>query len=348
MSFPKRVRLGIVGLGIGMRHASSYALVPEAEVIAMADPAPNRLPVSVEEFCRHYEATPYTDGFAMIEREPLDAVSICTNPKLHRPLVEAAARRGMHVLVEKPMAGTVEDCDAMIAACERAGVQLAMEFPMRELAPMQELRRVVTDGTLGRPFFLSGEYVCGPRPGPPWIWEMGDGSSVINENTCHVIDSACCLLGEVDRVYAEGGNYIGHGAPVEDTAAFTLHFKNGAVAAIVGGGVATMEMGIRPRLSLYGTDGQAYVEGIYHTYHLLRYAPRGGEVVEQDYGAPPALSGASGPYARYPLLEPALKLFVDNIVAGRPPAATGQDGRHNVAICLAILESIRTGRPVSL
>jgi predicted dehydrogenase len=177
---------------------------------------------------------------------------------------------------------------------------------------------------------------------------MGDGSSVINENTCHVIDSACCLLGEVDRVYAEGGNYIGHGAPVEDTAAFTLRFKSGAVAAIVGGGVATMEMGIRPRLSLYATEGQACVEGIYHTYHLLRYAPRGGEVVERDYGAPDALSAASGPYARYPLLEPALTTFVQNVLAGRPPAAGGEDGRHNVKICLAILESIRTGKPVSV
>lgn len=343
-----RLRIGIIGLGIGMRHASSFALVPEAEIVAMADPAPNRLPVSVEEFCAHYGATAYADGFEMMERERLDAVSICTSPRLHRPFVEAAAQRGLHVLIEKPMAGTVEDCDAIIAACERAGVQCVMEFPMRELAPMMALRRVVADGLLGRPFLLNGEYVCGPRPGPPWIWVMGDGSSVINENTCHVIDSACCLLGRVDRVSAIGGNFIGHGAPVADTAAATLHFATGAVATIVGGGVATMEMGIRPRLSLYGTDGQAYVDGIYHTYHRLSYAPRGGEVVERDFGAPDSLSTASGPFARYPLLEPALTAFVENIRAGRPAAATGEDGRHNVAICLAILESMRTGLPVQL
>ncbi|HEX5505950.1 MAG TPA: Gfo/Idh/MocA family oxidoreductase [Thermomicrobiales bacterium] len=342
----RQLRIGIIGLGIGMRHASSFAQVPEAKIVAMADPAPARLGVSLEEFCAHYGAKPYADGFEMMEREGLDAVSICTNPKLHRPMVEAAARRGLQVLVEKPMAGTDEDCEAMIAACQRAGVSLHMEFPMRQLAPMVELRRVVDAGHLGTPFFLAAEYVCGPRPGPPWIWQMGDGSSVINENTCHAIDAACYLLGDVDRVYAEGGNYIGHGAPLADTAAFTLHFRNGGVATVVGGGVATNELGIRPRLSLYGTAGQAYVEGIYHTFHLLRWAPRGGDVVEHDYGAPAGPSQAGGSFARYPLLEPALANFVSDVLAGRPPTATAEDGYQNVRICLAVLESIRTGQPV--
>jgi predicted dehydrogenase len=344
----RRLRLGIIGLGIGIRHASSFAQVPEAELVAMADPAPARLTVPPEEFCAHYGAKYYRDGMEMIEREALDAVSICTNPGLHRQQVEAAARRGLHVLLEKPMAGTAEDCAAMIEACRQHGVQLHMEFPMRQLEPMVELKRVIDEGQLGRPCLLNGEYVCGPRPGPAWIWVMGDGSSVINENTCHVIDSACFLLGPVDRVYAEGGNYLGHGAPVEDTAAFTLHFRSGAVAALVGGGVATNELGIRPRISLYGTDGQACVEGIYHTYHLLRWARRGGEVVERDYGAPSGVVYTQGPYARYSLLEPALRNFVLNVLDGKPPVAGGEDGYHNVKICLGILESIRTGKPVTI
>src|SRR5258708_31122678 len=136
-----------------MRHASSLAIVPEAKIVAMADPAPNRLGVSIEEFCAHYGATPYADGFEMMANEQLDAVTICTNPKLHRPFVEEAARRGLHVLLEKPMAGTAEDCAAMIEACERAGAQLVMEVPMRQLDPMVELRRIVDEGKLGPPFF---------------------------------------------------------------------------------------------------------------------------------------------------------------------------------------------------
>src|SRR4030095_2314356 len=77
----RKLRVGIIGLGIGARHASSYALVPEAELVAMADPAPGRLGTTPEEFCAHYGARYYRDGQEMIEKERLDAVSICTNPK---------------------------------------------------------------------------------------------------------------------------------------------------------------------------------------------------------------------------------------------------------------------------
>src|SRR2546425_10566024 len=96
----RRLRVGIIGLGIGAKHASSYALVPEAEIVAMADPAPGHLKVTPEEFAARYGATYYRDGYEMIEQEKLDAVSICTNPILHRPLVEAAAAKGLPVLVE--------------------------------------------------------------------------------------------------------------------------------------------------------------------------------------------------------------------------------------------------------
>jgi predicted dehydrogenase len=346
----RKLRIGIIGLGFGIRHASTYAQIPNAQVVALADPMPSRLGVSMEEFCAHYNATPYSDGIEMMEKEQLDAVSVCTNPGLRRLMVEAAAQRGLAVLVEKPMAGTVEDCDAMIAACERAGVPLHMEFPMRQLAVLVELRRVVDEGKIGKPVLFVAEYVGGGgQPNPDhWIWKMGDGSSPINENTCHIIDTARFLLGDVDRVYAEGGNFRGIGAPIPDGAVFTLHFNAGGVGALAGGNIATPEMKVRPRFSLYGTDGQAFVEGIYHEFHQLSWAPRGGSLVEQDYGAPASLVYEEGPYAPYSLIMPALVNFVDNVLNDQPPSATGRDGRENVRICLAIVESIKTGRVIDL
>jgi predicted dehydrogenase len=350
MAGSRKLRIGIIGLGIGMRHASSFAQVPEAEMVAMADPAPNRLGTTVEEFTAHYGARAYADGLEMIEKEKLDAVAICTNPKLHRPFVEAAARRGLHILMEKPMAGTVEDCDAMIAACQRAGVQLHMEFPMRQLAPMVELKRVLDSGILGRPFMASCDYVSGLRTPDHWIWTMGDGSSPINENTCHGIDSVRYLLGDVDRIYAEADNYIGQGPKeVPDAAAFTMHHRSGGISTLVGGACATGELETPLRISLFCTEGQATVDGLHHTFHRLKWARRNGEVWEKDWGEPPSLGSMMGqPFARYPLLEPSLKNFVENILGGQPPAASADDGRQNVEICLAVLESGRTHRPVEI
>ena len=346
----RKLRVGIVGLGIGAKHATSYALVPEAEIVAIADPAPGRLQTTPEEFCAHFGATYYRDGREMIERERLDAVSICTNPILHRPLVEAAASKGMHVLVEKPMAGTNEDCDAMIAACRRAGVQLHMEFPMRQLPPMVELKRVLDAGTLGRPFMVSCDYVSGLRTPGHWIWKMGDGSSPVNENTCHGIDCVRYLLGDVDRIYAEADNYIGQGPrEVPDAAAFTMHHRSGAISTVVGGACATNEMETPLRVSLFATEGQAVVDGFRHTFHRLKWANRAGETFEYDWGAPPSFREMLGnPFARYTLLEPAIANFVRDVLAGAPPHATAEDGRQNVEICLAVLESARSHRPVDI
>ncbi|TAK26018.1 MAG: Gfo/Idh/MocA family oxidoreductase [Chloroflexota bacterium] len=346
----RKLRIGIVGLGIGMRHASSFAQVPLVEIVAMADPAPNRLGTTVEEFCAHYGAKPYADGYEMMEKERLDAVAICSNPKLHLPLVQAAARKGLHILMEKPMAGTVEDCEGIIEACRRAGVQLHMEFPMRQLAPMVELKRVLDAGTLGRPFMVNCDYVSGLRTPNHWIWVMGDGSSPVNENTCHGIDSVRYILGDVDRIYAEADNFIGQGPnEVADAAAFTMHHKGGGISTLVGGACATGEMDTPIRMSVFCTEGQATVDGLHHTFSRLKWARRGGETWEHDWGDAPSLRSMMGqPYARYPLLEPSLKNFVENLLSGKPAAATADDGRENVQICLAVLESARTHQPVDI
>jgi predicted dehydrogenase len=344
-----KLRVGIIGLGIGARHASSYALLPNVEIVAMADPAPNRLGASVADFCAHFGAKAYADGLEMILKEQLDAVSICTNPILHRPFTEAAAARGLHVLMEKPMAGTVEDCDAIIAACNRAGVQLHMEFPMRELPPMIELKRIIDSGEIGKPFMVSCDYVSGLRTPNHWIWTMGDGSSPINENTCHGIDCVRFLLGDVDRIYAEGGNYIGQGAPVADAAAFTMHHRDGGISTLVGGACATNEMETPLRISLFATEGQAVVDGSRHHFNRLVWAKRGGEIVRQEWPTPPSFREmAQNPFSRYPLLEPAIAKFVDNVLNDRPPSSNADDGRQNVRICLSVLESARTHQPIDM
>lgn len=346
----RKLRVAIIGLGIGAKHATSYALVPEAEIVAMADPAPGRLKTTPQEFAAHYGARYYADGIEMLDAEKPDAVSICTNPIHHRALVDAAARRGIHILMEKPMAGTNADCDAMIEVTRRHGVQFHMEFPMRQLPPMVELKRVLDAGKLGRPFMVSCDYVSGLRTPDHWIWKMGDGSSPVNENTCHGIDCVRYLLGDVDRIYAEADNYIGQGPrEVPDAAAFTMHHTSGAISTVVGGACATNEMETPLRVSLFATEGQAVVDGFRHTFHRLQWANRQGETFVQDWGEPPSFrTMLNDPFARYTLLEPAIANFVHDCLNGAPPRANIEDGRQNVEICLAVLESAKSRKPVDI
>ena len=115
------VRVGVIGLGFGKQHLREYRRLQDVEVAAVCDLNEDALadPLVVECATRTYR-----DAERMLSEEDLDAVSICTPPSTHRPLTVLGAQRGVHVLCEKPMAASLEDCDAMIRACEERGVKL--------------------------------------------------------------------------------------------------------------------------------------------------------------------------------------------------------------------------------
>ena len=311
MSDLAELRIGIIGLGIGQFHASCFSALPGVRIVAVADRGGRRLPGPLAEFAAHYGARPYSLGEEMIAEETLDAVSICSPPASHRALVERAAARGMHVLLEKPMAWNLEDCDAMIAACATAKVGLHLNFPMRRLAVVKTLRRLLGAGELGKPALASADYVMGPRPPGHWVWTHPAGP--IGENACHFIDLLRYLLGQADQVSAVAANALGPGAPAVDCAALMLRFQSGAVANLVGGAIATTELGVSPRLSLYGTAGQAAADGLHHTLTHLRWATRGGAV--QTFEFRPCAGAAFGARSVRPV----------------PPAGGGVDRVRRVA-----------------
>jgi len=346
MSDRAELRIGIIGLGIGRFHASCFAALPGVRIVAVADRSGRRLPGPLGEFAAHYGARPYTLGEEMLAKESLDAVSVCSAPASHRSLVELAAVRGVHVLLEKPMAWSLDDCDAMIEACEKAEVGLHINFPMRQLAVTQKLRQLLSAGDLGTPAMVSAEYVMGPRPVGHWVWSNSGGP--ICENTCHFVDLLRWLFGPVDEVTAIASNALGVGAPIPDCAAMLLRFRSGALANLVGGAVAAPELGVRPRISLYGAGGQAVADGLHHTLTELRWATRGGQVQTFEDDLVPQPPSTLGPFDRYPLLEAGLVAFIASIRAGDAPFASGEDGRGALEICDAALRSARTCGPQRL
>jgi predicted dehydrogenase len=346
MSDERELRIGIIGLGIGRFHASCFAALPGVRIVAVADRGGRRLPGPLGEFAAHYGAQPYELGEKMLAEESLDVVSICSPPASHRSLVELAAARGVHVLLEKPMAWSLGDCDAMIDACAKAGVGLQVNFPMRRLGAVQKLQQLLSAGDLGAPAMASADYVMGPRPAGHWVW--ADSGGPICENACHFIDLLRCLLGPVEEVSAATANALGIGAPIPDCAAILLRFRSGALASLVGGAVATPELGVRPRLSIYGSTGQAVADGLHHTLTQVQWAMRGGATQTFESGLVPAPPSALGPFDRYPLLEAGLVAFIASMREGGAPLASGEEGRATVEICEAALRSARAGRPQRL
>lgn len=149
-----RYRAGILGCGgIGLKHAAAYARMDEVELVAGADPSDARGP--------EYEAFGlqrfYADAEEMLARESLDVVSVCTPPAAHAACTIAAAESGVRgILCEKPMAMDLVECDAMIDACSRRGVRLAIGHQRRFGAQFLRGRDLVASGALGEPLVLWG------------------------------------------------------------------------------------------------------------------------------------------------------------------------------------------------
>lgn len=323
------LRVGVIGLGIGKRHLQSLATMPDVTIAAVCD--------VVEETAREqagrYGAAPYTDAETMIASGGLDAVCLCTPPKHHRPIAEIAARYGTHVLCEKPMAPTLTDCDAMVEACGDAGICLMVAQKMR-FHPLVQRMKEAASGELGPIRWAVAKYALG-RVGYDWFWQEDDGGGPLLENSIHTVDMMRYLIGEIETVYASGGNLFNPDrAPQIDAAAATLRFAGGAVAAL----------GI----------GQAS-EWTWADEHFFFACERGEVRITGGFDRPTNWWSArrddpsSATDETVPVddcFDREISHFLECVRSGRPPLVPGEDARKSVAACLAIKQSIRSGRPV--
>jgi predicted dehydrogenase len=306
------LRAGVIGLGVGRNHVSAYLGSEGVRLVAVAELDAQLLgrfsPASVRE---------YASGHEMLEREDLDIVSICTPPRSHAELTIRALENGVSVLCEKPMAPTLEDCDRMIRSAARAGLTLMIGFKKR-FEPAYEILRSGIEGDFGLPYLSNYVYVCAGSVRKAWFWDEGDGGGPIVENTVHAVDILRHLLGDVDRVYAEGDSNLAREAGIDqiDSAIFTMRFRNRSMAGICAGSWARGPEFERPRLVRISS---------YETRAEARH-----EIGEVD-----------------PFKDQA-EHFAGCVRGGREPAATGDDGRKALEVSLAVKESARTGLPIRI
>ncbi len=322
------VRVGVIGLGFGKQHVLEYHRLQGVEVAAVCDLSEEMLndPLIVE--CK---ARTYRDAEAMLSSEGLDAVSICTPPSTHKPLTAYAAQRGINVLCEKPMATSMDDCDAMIQACEQHAVKLMIGFKKRFAPAYVELERLIRS-ELGQPFSIFFRYVCYGGVGKEWFWR--DGGPIV-ENTAHAADILRFLAGDVQRVYAEGDNFLAEGRDEIDTAVFTLRFESGCVGAVRAGCWARGSLK-REHMIAYFPGATAEIEGNFDDPRHLRVW-RDGQGALEEFSFDDA-GGISGE----------IEHFIECVRDDKHLRVTGEDGRAALAICLAVKESSQTHQLVTL
>lgn len=281
-----------------------------------------------------------------LDHKPLDVVLIGSPSGLHAEQGIAAAKRGLHVLVEKPADITTERVDALVSECTQAGVKLGVFFQDRVSPDIQQLKDLLSAGTLGKSILISArvkwyrppEYYSGSR----WRGTVAlDGGGALMNQGVHTIDLLLWLMGDVTRVSARTATAL-HEIEVEDTVVATLEFANGAIGTLEA--ATSVYPGYPRRLELTGTEGTIVLE---HD-RIVAADLRNGRIdlapVSEDSNpsaTSPVVSDVSG---HKQLLQDFLRAIETN---GRP-ICDGVEGRRSVALVQAIYESARTGIAVEL
>lgn len=331
------LRAAVVGAGfIGVEHAAAYAADPAAKLIAIVDADPARA-AGVAEI---HGGRPYPSVSAMLDHARPEVVSVCVPTAVHRPVVSEIAAAGGHVLLEKPMAPSVDDCDAIAAECAAAGVTLMLGFTHRFHPELLEARRVIASGELGEPIFAQDVFAFGEHgPWPAWYYDraMAGGGELMHD-AVHLVDRLAWLVGSpIVEVYGRTTSGARGIAGVEDGGVAVLSFASGAIGSLsvyeavhpLRSDAPSVPMPGRLELEIHGTAGSLR----YRTWH---------ELIVDIAGSP------SRTVNDLPRNEMALEIgeFLAAVREARAPSVGAAEGRRGVAVVQAIYASERLGRPV--
>lgn len=334
------MNFGIIGCGrIAPRHAESIAQLPDARLVAVADVIQGR----AVRLAAEYGCDGYVDYRHLLDRKDIDVVNVCVPSGLHARVGIEAAEAEKHVIVEKPIALSLLDAEALIVACESAKVRLCVVLQNRYNPPMVDLRRLVESGRLGR-LYLGNATVRWYRPqeyyedGWHGTWAM-DGGALMNQSIHH-IDALQWLMGEVSSVNAYTGT-LAHRMEAEDTGVAILRFRSSALGLIEGSTV-TFPENLEGSVAIFGERGSVKVGGTALSRKVFWKVDgelqHEREILTREELDPPSVYG-NGHRA-------VIEEMVDAILNDRSPKTDGWEARKSLEIVLAIYRSARMGQEV--
>ena len=337
-----QIGFGIIGCGaVGAWHCIAAQAAPSAALVGVAD----AFPASAQKFSERFGVPAYATVDDMLRDPKIQCVSICTPSGLHADLAVRAAEAGKHILVEKPMALTVEDADRIIEAGERCGVKIGVVFQARTKDSTRILKELVDSGKLGRmitadcfmKYYRSPEYYL--QGGWRGTWKMDGGGALMNQGI-HSVDLLQYLAGPVKSVYGVART-LARQIEVEDTVVAALEFRSGALGLIQA--TTAIYPGYPRRLSISGTSGTVTISDDYFAEWDIKDYPKPDEIVlgiPEDNGASDPMNfGTEGHEAH-------VEDMADAILNDHDPMVTAREGRKAVEIIRAVYESSRTGRRI--
>jgi len=341
------IPIGLVGAGnISGTHARAIAEIPGASIAAVYSPTAARAAA----LAGAHGARAYDSFDRFLDHRPMEMVVVGSPSGVHGEQGAAAARRGLHVLVEKPIEITTARVDALIAETRRAGVTLGVIFQDRVKPDVVRLKSMVDGRAIGKPILASArvkwyrppEYYRDSR----WrgTWALDGGGALMNQGV-HTVDLLLWLAGPVRRVFARAATQF-HAIEVEDTVVAVIEFASGLLATLEA--TTSVYPGYPRRLELTGSEGTVILDGDRLVATDLR--ARSSDLVSDtsDTSDTKPVNVASPVVADVSGHRMVIEDFIRAVAEKRPPLVDGAAGRASVAVIEAIYRSSSLQVPVEM
>src|SRR5262245_5502967 len=336
----EKIGFGVVGCGlIGKVQAEAVASIAGARLLAVCGRDEKR----TSELAAKFDVAGYTDYEAFLRHPNLQIVNICTPSGLHAEQGIKAAEAGKHVLVEKPIEITLGRADALIEACDRAGVKLGVIYQSRFLPAVEQIKRSIEEGKLGR--LMIGDAIVKWYRAPEyyrdsWHGTMAlDGGGALINQAIHTVDLLQWMMGPVETVFAMKSALRYPNIEGEDTLVASVRFRNGALGVIQA--ATSAKPGFKRRLEISGERGSVILDGDVISCWALdgeSAAAGDGEQITDGSANPAAISNEG--HRRQ--IEDMMKAVIED----RAPMVDGREGRKSLELVCALYESADRGETV--
>ncbi len=328
-----KLGIAVIGLKMGYSHFQNARSLANADLVAVCDLDESLLEKTRREFDVPFATTNFDD---ILGREDVHIVSVTTPDYLHHPQTIAALEAGKHVLVEKPMALNVAECEDMVNVARDKGLKLMVAHVCRFYSFFEQVKRWCGDGTLGDPYYVETSYIHNYEDIPgvgDWRYDPELRHPFVG-GACHAVDLARWLGGDIEEVHAYGNHFNIPQQKWEDHIIANVKFQGGAIGRIMNSSGCPRPYNIE--CEVWGTRGTICGDNTRDEAQLaLRQT---GYKQWLDY---PKASMAKA-------IANEISHFVDCIVNDRTPLIDGVDGAKTIATCWAVIESIASGQPVKV
>ncbi len=342
-----KLRFAILGCGrIAPKHvdALTSGAVSGAELVAVCDSRFER----AQDFATKHDVPAFKDRFEMMDKmgDQIDVISILTPSGLHAQHTIDLAPFRKHLVVEKPMALTLQDADQMIQACDASGIRLFVVKQNRYNLPVKKMRLALEQGRFGKLVLGSvrvrwcrkQEYYAQDAWRGTWAYDGG----VFANQASHHIDLLQWMMGDVESVFAKTSTALVN-IETEDTGVVILRFRNGALG-VIEATTATRPKDLEGSISLLGEKGSVEIGGFavneMKTWSFTESEPGDADVLQNYRVNPPNVYGFG--HVEY------LNKVVESIREGHSALVDGLEGRKSLELISAIYESVETGKEVYL